>query len=121
MASELDTAFSAKILEPASIHLGETAVYTPAGSTATTATIVCDRSTRRRIFDMSGAVLREEIDFTLLASDVETPIDVTAASGNGVDAVVIDTKTWYVVEVVERNVSGWHRITAADKVFLPGQ
>jgi hypothetical protein len=118
MASSFETAFAAQFNPSALVQFAEAVTYTPAGATAKSVQCVVLRESRSRIFDESGAFRREEIEVYVSTADVTTPIDVAAASGSGVDALSIDSTTFYAVEVVERTVAGWHRLRCATKVFV---
>lgn len=118
MASDFETVFAAQFNPAGLARFAETGTYTQAGASSKSVSLVILRETRQRRFDESGAVLRDEIEFYLASADVATPIDVAAASGSGVDSLPIDGTTFYVVEVMERGVAGWHRLRAATKVIV---
>lgn len=118
MASAFETAFQSQFNPAATSFFAETIAYKPSTSTTISVSAVVLRELRRRTLSDSGDVLRDEMEILVPVASVATPVDITEASGNGEDWALIDGSTFYVVEVLERAVGGWHRLRVATKVFI---
>ncbi|MCP4639449.1 MAG: hypothetical protein GY851_03400 [bacterium] len=95
---------------------GETVTYTVAGGAPASVTMIVDRKSREWVDSAAAADTYEQVMARLLVSDIATPIDLQAATGDSVDQVAINSEDWYVREVVD-TVAGWHILRLTSKLL----
>jgi len=117
MASDFETQFEAAFNSPAAVHFAETIPYTVAGGSEADVTMIPLREEAIPIEDESSTGTHNEMPSYLLAADVTSPTSPLEATGSGVDSCTIDETTWYVRELMESDVAGWHKLLLQDKLL----
>jgi hypothetical protein len=117
MASSFETAFAAQFNPAAVAQFAETITYTPSGGSPAPSSVsaVVLRESRQQARDGALVLEYEMMEIYVLASQVVTPKDQFQALAP--DSVTIDTETWFVGEVLQKNAAGWHRLLLKSKDF----
>ena len=115
MASSFETAFMAQFNTPAAAMFAETVTYSVTGGASKSVSMVVLRESRTQMRAAAIGDEYEEMQAYLLVSDVTTPKDQFGA--NAPDRVSIDSVTWFVGQIIELNVGGWHRLVLKSKDF----
>lgn len=118
MASEFDTIFEDAFNPSADAMFSETVAYTVAGGSPSNVTAIVPREERARIFSNANVLLREEMPIYVSTSDVASPVGIAEASGDGLDSMSIDSTTFYVIEIEESDIVGYHRLRCSTEAFV---
>jgi hypothetical protein len=115
MASSFETAFVAQFNTPAAALFAEAVTYNVTGGASKSVSMVVQRESRIQMRAAAIGEEYEEMQAYLLVSDVTTPKD--QFGSNAPDTVSIDSVTWFVGQILELNVGGWHRLILKSKDF----
>jgi hypothetical protein len=121
MSSAIDTAFAASVPDQLA-DFGEDVTYKPLGSTPNQKTIkaIVHDETRNNRNAGNTAQSFDQLEISISArSDAEGQISVTNAHDGVCDQVAsLRSKSWYVIDILQNNVAGMHRLLLRDSLVL---
>jgi hypothetical protein len=116
MSSTFEDRFKLQAINSELLLLGESISYTPNGSSLKTITALILHDTYQTIHESGNSTQDYDVIEMQISSRNNTEGHVTpllwGRDGTG-DVIAWDSKTWYVRDILEKNVAGMHRLVLA--------